>query len=234
MSYYSLRITLGELFNVADEDITTEHKQRVKNLINAIVTNKVCEKKNYVLAKEKKNKYGDDTKYHYHFNFQSDDTKDTLRKWILRRAEKSDMVLRGNKIYALAQHTEPEDYCRWFRYCLKEKYDKRFTKYNPKEGQSPLEDLIKLAKDERERTQKINREQREKLNEKKTYYDKLCEKLDEEKVSSDKDVYISICKKYVEDKKPVNTTTIGGYTNTYRLERGHISYELFYQKNRRS
>jgi len=51
MSYYSLRITLGELFNVADEDITTEHKQRVKNLINAIVTNKVCEKKKLCFSK---------------------------------------------------------------------------------------------------------------------------------------------------------------------------------------
>ena len=77
----------------------------------------------------------------------------------------------------------------------------------------------------------MNREQREKNNEKRTYYDKICEKLDESGVKTHKDIYIAICQKYVSDKKPVNHTTIYGYTNCYMSERNYISYEVFYEKN---
>lgn len=231
MGYYSLRITLGELFNVEDVALTEQHRRRVKYLIKDLIREKVAKDTNYVLGMEKKDKYGDDTKYHYHFNFESDDSKDTLRKWIVRKSEKSDMKLKGNKVYCLQQHTEPEDYDRWFRYCLKEKHSKSILRYDPGEEGKTLEDLILLAKDERERSQKANREQRDKINEKRTYYDKIVEMLDTLGVKSRKDIYISICKKYVDDGKPCNPLTVRGYTNTYMLGRKLISFEAFYEMN---
>ena len=214
-----------------DGELNEDHYRRVKYLLNDIINEKVSSGTNYVLGIEKKDKYGDDTKKHYHFNFESDDSKDTLRKWIVRRSEQKEIKLKGNKVYCLKQFPEPKDYDRWYRYCLKEKHSKKYTRYKPYEGDTAFDDLVKLAKDERQRTQQINRDKREKMNEKRTYYDKICEMLDKEGVKNRKDIYIAICKKYVEDGKPVNAMTVKGYTNTYMLGRKLISFEAFYEMN---
>ena len=71
----------------------------MKWLLNDIIREKVSSDTNYVLGMEKLDKMGEKTDYHYHFNFESDDSKDTLRKWIVRRSEQKGIKLKGNKVY---------------------------------------------------------------------------------------------------------------------------------------
>lgn len=227
--YYSLRITLGKVFNLKDDkDITLEQKALVKFLIADIVREKIVPDTNYVLAYERKNKYGEQTHYHYHFNFESDTPKETLRKWITRCAEKKEYKLKGKECYCFQQHNNVDDYHRWFRYCLKENYNKKYTCYKPEDGEPSLDELILLAKDERERSIKSNCERREKMNSKQTYFDKIVEQLEGKDLKTMKEIFIFIARYYVEDGKPANPTTIKGYTYNYMLMKNLISYEKFY------
>jgi len=228
--YYSLRITLGKVFNLnSDADITDEHRARIKYLFADIVREKLTPDSNYVLGCEQKNKYGEQTHYHYHFNFESDIEKETLRKWLTRTAEKKEYKLKGKEAYCFQQHNNVDDYHRWFRYCLKEKYNKKYTRYQPDEGEPSLEQLIVLAKDERKRSVKSNCERREKMNSKLSYFDKIVEQLEKEDPKSKKEIFIFITKYYVEDGKPVNPSTVKGYTYNYMLMKNLISYEQFYE-----
>lgn len=232
--YYSLRITLAKVFNLQnDDEITKMHKQRIKYLLADIVREKICPDTNYVLGYENKNKYGEDTHYHYHFNFESDVEKESLRKWLTRTAEKKEYKLKGKECYCFQQHNNVDDYHRWFRYCLKENYNKKYTVYKPDTDEPSLEELVMLAKDERARSVKSNIERREKLSQKLTYFDKIVKKMDKQSpaLSSKMEIYIFITKHYVEDKKPVNHCTIKGYTINYMLMKKLISYEEFYHLN---
>ncbi len=228
--YYSLRITLGKVFNLkSDEDITAEHRHLVCYLIADIIREKVITDTAYVLAVEKTNKYGEPTHYHYHFNFESECEKETLRKWLTRTAEKKEYKLKGKESYCLQQHNNVDDYGRWFRYCLKENYLEKLTKYLPEPDEPSLEELSILAKDERKRVIKANCERREKMNSKMSYFDKIVEQLEKEELHTKKEIFIFITKYYVEDGKPVNPMTIKGYTNNYMLMRKLITYEQFYE-----
>ncbi len=228
--YYSLRITLGKVFNLkSDEDITAEHRERIRYLIADIIREKRTPDTNYVLGFEKKNKYGEDTHYHYHFNFESDIEKETLRKWLTRTAEKKDYKLKGKESYCFQQHNNVDDYGRWFRYCLKENYLKKLTSYHPYPGEQSLEELISLAKDERKRSVKSNCERREKMNSKLSYFDKIVEQLEKEDLKSKKEIFIFIARYYVEDSKPVNPMTLKGYTYNYMLMKNLMTYEQFYE-----
>ena len=227
--YYSLRITLGKVFNT--DIVTPQMERRIQYLIADIVFEKVCADTNYVLAMEKKNKYGEETLYHYHYNFDRDWEKETLRKWITRLAEKKEYKLKGKSMYCFQQHNNVDDYHRWFRYCLKEKHNKKHTNYIPESGDPTLEELIMLAKDERARSVKSNCERREKMAQKQTYFDKIVEKMDalNPPLKMHMDIFIYIAKSYVTDGKPVNPVTIKGYTNNYMLMKNLISYEEFYK-----
>lgn len=232
--FYSLRITLGKVFNLADDtEITTEHRARIKYLIAALVREKVTPGTNFVLAKEKKNKYGEATHFHYHFNFESEVEKESLRKWITRQAIKNDYRLRGRACYCFQQMPNVTDYHRWFRYCLKENYSTTYTRFAEEEGAAvpmSLSDLILLARDERARSIAHNLETRERLQNKATYFDKIVKKLGslEPKLTTEKQIYIYITTYYCEDRKPVNPTTIKGYTYNYMLSQKLLSYEEFY------
>ena len=68
----------------------------------------------------------------------------------IRRSEQKGIKLKGNKVYCLKSFAEPDDYDRWFRYCLKEKYNKKYTRYNPDEGDRSLEELVILGKYDRD------------------------------------------------------------------------------------
>lgn len=227
--YYSLRITLGKVFNLkTDEEITAEHRGRIKYLIADIVREKISPESNYVLAYEKKNKYGEDTHYHYHFNFESDIEKETLRKWITRTAEKKEYKLKGKECYCFQQHNNVDDYHRWFRYCLKENYSKRHTHYAPDQGEPSLEELIILAKDERKRSVQSNCQRREKMNSKLSYFDKIVMEMEPHDLQTKREIFIFITKYYVEDNKPVNPMTVKGYTYNYMLTKKLLTYEQFY------
>jgi len=232
--YYSLRITLAKVFNLAtDDDITKLHRHRLKYLLADIVREKICPDTNYVLGYEETNKYGEKTHAHYHFNFESDVEKETLRKWLTRTADKKEYKLKGKECYCFQQHNNVDDYHRWFRYCLKEKMINKYTSYKADSGAPTLEELIMLAKDEKKRSVQSNCLRREKMNNKLSYFDKIVSKMEslDPKLLTQKQIFIFITTYYVEDKKPVNPVTIRGYINNYMLMKKLISYDEFYELN---
>lgn len=231
--FYQLRITLAKVFNLSsDSALTDAHRKLIKGLITQLIAEKLCDDTNYVLAGEYKNKYGENTHFHYHFNFECDDSKDTLRRWLVRKSEEREYKLKGKESYALSLAENPDDYHRWFRYCLKEAYYPKYTRYVPSSGEPSLSDLAKLAKDERERTVKSNLAHRARSLEKVTYFDKIIKKMEkkpaDERPQTKRSIYVFITRFYVDDKKPVNPVTIRGYTYQYMLSKKLITYDQFY------
>ena len=231
MPYFGLRLTLGEIFNKPDDQLEPMHKQRITYLLKHLIREKVTPDTDYVLGIEKLNKFGEITKKHYHFNFYSDDSKETLRKSIVRKSDELEYKLKGNKMYCLQSFPEPDDYFRWFRYCMKEKYSKKFTRYTQEEGAPSLDELEMMAKDERKQTVLANKKVREKQLDKRTYFDKIKKHLEKMDLKTEHDIYIEITKYYVKDGKPVNSQTIQGYTNNYMIMKNLMTYEEFYQIN---
>lgn len=229
MPYFGLRLTLGEIFGIPEEAIQDSHKHTLMHLIRYLISEYVCKEDDYILAAERLNKFGEATKYHYHFNFISDMKKESLRKQIVRKSDELGFKLKGNKTYCLQCFPEPNDYHRWFRYCLKEKYIKKFTKYTPDENAPTLKELEMLAKDERKQTINANIAVRKKSLDKKTYFDKIVKHLEKKDLKTKKDIFISITKYYVDDGKPVNPMTIKGYTHNYMIMKKLMSYDTFYQ-----
>ncbi len=218
MSYFSLRLTI--------EKINTSFSLLLL-LIKTIICDKLMADTWYAAGLEELNKFGEKTLKHIHFNFQCEDNKETLRTWLVRKAGSLGFKLKGKESYCLQQFPQPEDYERWIRYPLKE-----CTK--PLVTNIPAQDLTKLqlcAKDERARSIKHNIEKREYNNQKNTYFDKICEDLDKKSLKTHRSIYIEICKKYVADKKPLNHSTIAGYTNIYMLQKSLITFDAFYDKN---
>lgn len=180
----------------------------------------------YITADEKLNKYGEEVKRHFHFNFICEGKKDTIQKWIRKWYHDRDYVCKGNKCYSLVEVEEPDDIKRWLRYLMKEKYLGKLTRipYPPDE----IKEMETLAKDERSRNKELNQKKRDKLLSKQTMFDKICEKLDKETIVSKKDIFCFIAKYYVEEGKPVNYQTIEGYTYNWMLKKKIISYEDYY------
>lgn len=218
MSYFSLRLTIEKI----NTSLSLLHL-----LIKTLIMDKVCDDTWYVAGVEELNKFGEKTSKHIHFNFQCEDNKETLRTWLVRKAGSLGFKLKGKESYCLQQFPQPEDYDRWIRYPLKECAQPMVTNI-------PAQDLTKLqlcAKDERARSIKHNIEKREYNNQKSTYFDKICEHLDKLSLKTHRLIYIEICKKYVEDKKPLNHSTINGYVNVYMLQKSLITFDAFYDKN---
>lgn len=231
MPYFGLRLTLGEIFSVPDEQITNHHHGRIAYLIKHIIREKIQKDSEYVCGLETLNKFGEKTKMHYHFNFISDSSLETLRKAIVRKTEALDYKLKGNKMYCLQSFPEPKDYHRWFRYPMKENFQKLYTLYRPDKNEPTLEQLEMLAKDERKQTVAANIKLRSKQLDKRTYFDKIVKHLEKKNLKKHRDIYIEIAKFYVKDGKPVNSQTIKGYTNNYMLMNSIMSYDEFYDIN---
>lgn len=218
--YYSLRIT--------PEEFKIPFNEALALVANYFIADGRCDSDGYITADEKKNKYGEDTKRHFHFNFTSDKKKDTIQKGIRSFYSERGYVCKGNRCYSLQQCDEPEDYDRWFRYCMKEKYIKKLTR----SSEIDFEKCEMLAKDERQQSIKHNVANRAKLLDKSTLYDKLImdlTKLDP-RPNDFKSIWSFIVQWYVEQKKPVNLTTIKGYTITYCISEKIITSDMLYEK----
>lgn len=221
--YYSLRITPDEFscpFPISLSVITHLIKSKYVDLSSP-----------YLTADEKLDKYGSETKRHFHFNFLSDTKKDTLQKAIRKFFADRDYICRGNKCYALADHDEPDDMTRWLRYCMKEKWLpalSNLTDYTDEE----IKMMETLSKDERQRAIEANRKHLQKINERETYFDKITKHLEKKELKDYRSIYIEIARYYVEDKKPVQHNTIKGYTYQYLISHSYITYDEFFNMNK--
>lgn len=218
--YYSLRITPEEFnipFNEALQIITVY-----------FINGGKADADNYITADEQKNKFGEPTKRHFHFNFLSDSKKDTLQKGIRAFYSERGYVCKGNRCYSLQQCDEPEDFGRWFRYCMKEKYIKKLSS----SSEIDFDKLEILAKDERQQSIKHNLANRAKLMDKNTLYDKIVMDLEKQdpRPADFKSIWSFIVAYYVKEKKPVNLNTIKGYTITYCISTGLITSDMLYDK----
>lgn len=219
--YYSLRITPSQ-FNSSPHHCLQLFKNLRKNLAE-------FEQSCFIVALEKINKYGEPTHEHFHFNFLSDASKDSIQKRIRKYFEDLTLVCRGNKCYALVECGEPDDIKRWIRYLMKEKWlpshscIKDFTT-------DEISQMELLAKDEFALTIKKNLANRKKLEDKTTLFDKIVEKLEEQnpKLNSFKQIHIFIMKFYTEEKKPLNFTTIDGYAWNYMVYSKLITLEQLF------
>jgi len=218
--YYSLRVTPEE-FNIP-------FNEALQLVATYFIQDGRCDSDGFITADEKKNKFGEETKRHFHFNFTSDKKKDTIQKGIRSFYSERGYVCKGNRCYSLQQCDEPEDYDRWFRYCMKEKYLKKLTR----SSEVDFKTLEILAKDERQQSIKHNIASRAKLLDKSTLYDKLIMDLtkSDPKPNDYKSIWSFIVQWYVEQKKPVNMTTIKGYTINYCISEKIITSDMLYEK----
>lgn len=194
-----------------------------------ILKRELVDKSMYITADEKLDKYGEQTHRHFHFNFYSDDKKDTLQKAVRNYYTEAGVVCKGNKCYSLQELDEPTDIKRWLRYCMKEKWIPQLTvlPYADEE----IKNMEIVAKDERDRAICYNVQKREKLLDKQTYSDKIFKHLDTLQLKEFRSINIAITKFYVKDKKPVCIRTIDGYTNNYMLQSKLLTFEEFYDQS---
>lgn len=218
MSYcFSLRLTPSAIDPSANPN---EFKHLLRELIFHYKLT------DYATCFEKFNKYGEPTAPHFHFNFLADAKKEAIAQKI-RRWE--NYKIKGNKMYCLQRHADPDDFNRWFRYIFKENYLKSLTKGFSDED---IEKMQLLAKDERKRSVEKNCQHREKLRETSTLFDRFAKKVDiyfkDGATINYKQVWIKLLELYIEDKRTVSPKTIQGYTYLYLLTRKHISNLEFY------
>lgn len=223
MPYYQLRLTFSTILKIDDCNLKDPDLSRVYQVISHLLPT-VAEGTEYACADEKLNKFGEKTKRHIHFTWESEKNPPAMRARIIRFSTSAGLNIKGNTMYCLSVAQEPDDYHRWLRYCFKEKCRLKYTKCDN------IEELTLLAKDERKRSVASNCANRTKQLEKMTLYDRLVVYLDKTKSTTEKTIFISICKFYVQEKKPVQPATLKGYTLTYMLSKNYISYEFFYSK----
>lgn len=226
--YFKLRLTPGVIFDLSDtENPTTESRRFCKRIIKEIISKNdlAC----YSCGYELLNKYGETTKAHYHFVFEDDSgkTKDAIRKQIIRFSEKLGHKLRGNAMYSLGQDEEPDDINRWLRYSHKQSQegDKPFTWGNKFPSDFNYAEQQKLAIEEFKRTSSQLVKNRDKIAEKETFYDKIVKYLEEKGLKDLKSIHIAIQQFYIQEKKPINYSTVDGYTITYMLSNQLMSPE---------
>lgn len=201
-------------------------------VVQMLMARETFDKSMYIFADECLNKDGVETARHFHFNFICDDKKDTLqsniRKWFADR----EYICKGGEAYSLSVCDEPDDLKRWIRYQMKEKWVpslSNLSDFTPDE----VKEMELLAKDERARQVKKNKEYHAKKQEKETLFDKIIKHLEKKNLKTFRDINIEIVKYYVEDGRPVNVSTVDGYTHNYMLSHNLITYEEFYDKYHR-
>lgn len=173
---------------------------------------------------EKKNKYGEDTHPHFHFNFETYASKEAIQSWVRRYPT---FTIKGNKMYSLTRHAEPDDYERWYRYCCKE----RVLRKGHTAGFSDveIERMILLAKDERARAVAYNQKKKEARNKKDTLFHRYSQIITKSKVDTDyKSIWIAFLQCYKDEDRAVNPQTIRGYTYLYQLKEHVITDEEFF------
>ncbi len=176
---------------------------------------------------EKLDKYDAETHPHYHLNFLSVKSKQTIQKQIVRLSEKLlGYKLRGNKMYCLKAVEEPDDFNRWMRYCVKmgppilELTNWDYAPHMP------------LAMDERARSVGANKKARDTAASKVTLYDKIEKMLKTKNLTNYRDTYMAILDFYKQNPHNLNHSTISGYACKFMLNNGLLTNQQFFDAQR--
>lgn len=231
MPYFQLRITFNELRN----------KERCLRAVKALIRH--YELVTYSTGIEELNGYGEPCDQHLHFNFTADidrvNPKRCIQDWLRRYFSKLDIELKGNKQWSLQMVDEPKDFDRWFRYPLKEgpiymQISKnmppfQFTKKEgwTKEDKSSFDELCHLARIEKNDAVAANILRREKLRNKDQFKIKLYDFIKEKDLQNPRKeaIWCLIFEYYRKIEKPINFTTVEGYTNLWLADHGYLAAE---------
>ena len=219
MPYFQLRITFSELRNA----------ERCRRAIKALIRN--YQLREYSTGTEQLNKYGEPCDPHIHFNFIADidrvNPKRCIQDWLRRYFIQLDVELKGNKQWSLQMVEEPKDFDRWFRYPLKEGPDYRLTKKEgwSEEDRSSFDELCHLARIERKDAVAANVLRREKLRNKDQFKQKMYDFIKEQDLQNPckEAIWCWIFEYYRKIEKPINFTTIEGYTNLWLADHGYLA-----------
>ncbi len=177
----------------------------------------------YALCYEKKNKYGEDTYPHFHFNFETYASKEAIQAWVRRYPT---FKIAGNKMYAVSRHPEPKDYDRWYRYCFKERI---LREHCAGFSEDEMDELELLAKDERARAVEYNCQKRERGKAKDTLFQRYSKIIREAKTKKDyKSIWLALLQCYKDEDRTINPQTIKGYSYLYQLKEGFITDDAFF------
>ena len=232
MPYFQLRITCTQL----------RTRAVVLRAIKALIRHYKLEC--YSTGYEELNKYGEPCDPHVHFHFLGDidrlNPKRCMGDWLRRHFANQDIELKGNKMWSLKMVEEPDDFCRWFRYTLKEGLIMDMIKCDDCDEiqEKGLENVIKLAENEKADSIEQNILRREKLANKDKFKQKMYEFIDEERKEGDTEkrvIWCLIFEYYRKIEKPINFSTIEGYCNLWLADHGQLSainaFDLFHNNN---
>ena len=220
--YYKLRITLDtNIFSDGATDCPFQHyidglESQTRHFWNFLQgTNYIYDKA--TVGFECKDKCGHLCRPHFHAHFDSRTKKDTvvhgIKAWYNDYFGKN---LKGNKLYSLKIEPFPDNDLKFFSYTLKQ------GGFSASQGFSDEEmKVMKGAAAQLYATScEINLKKADHAEEKNTLYDRLEEYL---KGLKDQPSLTDVVNFYVEEKRPINPTTLKGHWALYQLRTGIIS-----------
>lgn len=217
MPYYSLRITPEE---ISKDAAPKAYKHLFRDMI------KQYQLSVWALAWEKLNKYLEDCKPHYHFNFITEAPKPTIRAFITRWSDFGQ--IKGKNAYSLSAYTEPDDASRWWRYCFKE----RCLEHSGLDALYDISNISLLAVDERKRSSLWNIEKRENLEKKTSQYCRYEKKVEAYAKKNNVNQQIIFCKFLelcISDNKTINHKQLLGWTHLYLLKHNFMTPVDYYK-----
>jgi len=226
-------ITYKFRFTFTEQDKTFQYEKEIPRWkqISIHLVNKLREQyniKKMTGGLETLNRAGDRTWCHLHIHFDATEQRDTIARYIKRYlGETYSQQTVGVKFFSLkpdvARHLED-----FMRYPLKQGLDRRLC-YGYSDAE--LEIMHGAAQSSYIKCQEINQSKLDKSDNSDTLFERLKIYLDKsEKMETEKvPLLIAATKFYVEENKPINRHTIQGYVDTYRLQKGFITYEQYWE-----
>ena len=200
--------------------VTAEHRAQLKYLV-------VC---------EEHNKFGEKTHLHYHINmelFSDSPYVKPYRKDSLAKALNRNLGLKGNAMYCLRVHTDPDNIERWWRYCCKQHIPIDNSDHF---SEDELVEMNKIAKAEYEQRVVENNQTRDKMINKNNFRQKLMKHLHECLDSrlakgimvSDKLLWIAIAEYYRKNHTTPPFMKMDDLVVDVKVELKYITLEEYY------
>lgn len=194
-----------------------------------------------VIGIENMNKYGDVIKTHLHYNFQTTEKPDTIRKRIMRAFK------RPKGWYSLAQETDVLDMDRFFRYPTKQYEEYVFPKFQTElngvritlpRSRFPLPadfDMVlqnKLAYEEWVQKRDFLRASRDKQHGKKSTFEKIMEEINAKNTTftGEYEIYMYLLDYYEAHNLVVERFKIRNMIDTIALRTGLIDRRVFFER----
>ena len=218
--YCEIRLT-HELLELDDDKCVA--------LLKAFLKKQKFEVMNHIYGIERYNKFGELTKAHIHYKFETDISvdikKNTLQKNFREHMKAYGYPVSGVKHYAIMLETQPDDEDRWWRYVLKEEkcrfgYSKQMTDF--------VEKFRPMALDERKQQIKRNCEARDRYLDKDSFKGKMYSHFSAElSITTERKFYIELIKYYQSKSKVPPFSKVKDYWIDYQIMTNLISAEHY-------